>query len=396
MKNVLKISNMYILLWCMYSLQGTLYASGSIISQGILAIILAISLYYFFVVNTTMQSPSVIKALNVFIAMLTFYGFAYWISGKIILLEHTGQPAGAMDYLKNAYNSLLPIYAFYAFSAKGLLTGQDIKRWFFIFLAIVTVSYFRAEDEMLQQALAIGSMREEFTNNTGYTFLSLIPLLFFFHKNRKIQYIALAYIMVFIIMGMKRGAMIIGAIVSLWFFYQTLKNTHRKTRYQVVLLSAVIIIGAGFYVMDMLETSEYFQYRLEQTQEGATSGRDIIYTKLLSYFLDETSAWQFLFGSGANYTVAIAGNFAHNDWLELAINQGCLGIIIYFVFWIYMYKTWRRSKNNSIVYSSLGAICIIFFLKTFFSMSYGVMTMYATLCLGYCLANSNRAVERIY
>lgn len=388
MRQYLNTCNLYILLWVLYSLQGTLYASGSIISQGILAILLAISLYYFFVVNFTMKTPSAIMALNIFIAMLTLYGLLFWASGKIIIMEHTGLPLGAMGYLKGIYMSLLPIYAFYAFSSKGILTEIDIRKWFFVFLAVVTASYFRVEREALQVAMMEGSMQEEFTNNIGYTFLSLMPLLFFFSKNRVVQYLALAYIMAFIIMGMKRGAILIGAIVVLWFFYQTLKSSPRKTRLKVVLLIAAVVVATGFYVVNMLETSEYFQYRIEQTEEGATSGRDVIYTKLFTYFLQETTEWQFLFGSGANHTVAVAGNYAHNDWLELAINQGCLGILVYLFYWICMYKTWRKSKNQTTIYISLGSLCFIYFMSTFFSMSYGNMSMYATLCLGYCLAHA--------
>lgn len=138
------------------------------------------------------------------------------------------------------------------------------------------------------------------------------------------------------------------------------------------------------------QCNKYIQHRIEQTEEGATSGRDVIFAKLFSYFMHETSAWQFYFGSGANHTVAVAGNYAHNDWLELAVNQGCLGILVYLIYWICMYKTWRNSKSNSIIYSSFGAICVIFFLSTFFSMSYDNMSIYATLCLGYCLANMTK------
>ncbi len=388
MKQHLNICNIYIFLWCLYYLQGTLYTSGGIISQGILAILLIVSLYYFFVANITLRTPSVIKALNIFIIMLTLYGLLYAASGKIIIIQYTGLSVGAIGYLKEIYVSILPIYAFYAFTSAGLLTETTIRKWFFVFLAVVTASYFREERETLQMAMMEGSMQEEFTNNTGYKFLSLIPMLFFFHKNRAIQYLALAYIMAFIIMGMKRGAIIIGAIIVLWFFFHTLKHSPRKTRFKVVLLIAIIIVATSLYVANMLETSEYFQHRIEQTQEGATSDRDVIFTKLFSYFINETSTWNFYFGSGANHTVAVAGNYAHNDWLELAVNQGCLGILVYLIYWICMYKTWRNSKSNSIIYSSLGAICVIFFLSTFFSMSYGSMSIYATLCLGYCLASN--------
>ena len=384
MKNFFRISNIYILLWCIYYLQGTLYASGSIISQGILAILLAISVYYAFYVNFSLKTPSVIKALNLFVLMLTFYGLIYWMSGVVHVTDE-GAPVGAIGYLKGIYISLLPIYAFYAFTAKGLITDKTIRKWFFVFVAMATVSYFRAEQEALQEAAMRGSMAEEFTNNTGYTFLALMPLLFFFNDKKLIQYAGIAYILAFIIMGMKRGAILIGVIILFWFLYRTLKDATPKMRKRVLLLSVAILIAGGFFVAHMLETSEYFQYRLEQTEEGATSGRDVIYSILFSYFINETTPWQFFFGCGANYTVAVAGNYAHNDWLELAINQGCLGIIIYMIYWICFYMVWRRSKGHPIIYSSLGAVLVISFLSTLFSMSYGSMSIYATLCLGDCL-----------
>lgn len=385
MKNFFKISNLYILLWCLYSLQGTLYASGSIISQGILAILLAISVYYAFYVNIYLKTPSVIKALNVFILMLTFYGLIYWMSGEVILTSE-GMPVGAMGYLKGIYISLLPIYAFYAFSAKRLLTEKDIRSWFFIFLTIVTASYFRAEREALQEAMMEGSLREEFTNNTGYSFLSLMPLLFFFKEKRVIQYIALAYILVFIIMGMKRGAIIVGTLVLLWFLYRSLKDATPKTRYQLLFLSLLILVAGGFYISHTYNTSEYFQYRLEQTEAGETSARDIIFSTLFNYFLNETTPWQFFFGSGVNYTVVVTGAYAHNDWLELAVNQGCFGFLIYLVFWIYLTRSWIKSKYNSFLYSLLGAFFIINFIPTFFSMVYGNLPIYESLVLGFCLS----------
>lgn len=394
MKNFFKISNLYILLWCIYKLQGTLYATGSIISQGILAILLAISAYYAFYVNFSLKTPSVIKALNLFILMLTFYGLIYWLSG-VVHIKNGGAPVGAIGYLKEIYISLLPIYAFYAFTAKGLITDKTIRMWFFVFIVMATFSYFRAEREALQQAAMSGSMAEEFTNNTGYTFLALLPFLFFFNNKKLIQYAGLAYILAFIIMGMKRGAILIGVIILLWFLYRSMKDATPKMRKRVLLLSVVILIAAGFFVAHMLETSEYFQHRLEQTEEGSTSGRDVIYSTLFSYFINETTPWQFFFGCGANYTVVVAGNYAHNDWLELAINQGCLGIIIYLIYWVCFYMVWRKSKSHPIIYSSLGAVLVISFLSTLFSMSYGGMSTYATFCIGYCLAQTEYSSKMI-
>jgi len=60
-------------------------------------------------------------------------------------------------------------------------------------------------------------------------------------------------------------------------------------------------------------------------------------------------------------------------------------LLIYLYYWITFYKTWRRSKFDNQIYLAVGLILMIFFLKTFFSMSYNDMTVYVTLCLGYCM-----------
>ena len=119
MRQYLNKCNLYILLWVLYSLQGTLYASGSIISQGILAILLLWSIYYCFVVNTKYYSrelPSFIKAVNIFLIMATIYGVVLILSGKVLYItEGDIIKTSNFDYLKTIYISLLPIYSFFEF-----------------------------------------------------------------------------------------------------------------------------------------------------------------------------------------------------------------------------------------------------------------------------------------
>ena len=56
--------------------------------------------------------------------------------------------------------------------------------------------------------------------------------------------------------------------------------------------------------------------------EGGSSGRDELLTNSLDYYLNNESIIQQIFGLGANGTLSVAGNGAHNDWVELLVNQG--------------------------------------------------------------------------
>ena len=71
------------------------------------------------------------------------------------------------------------------------------------------------------------------------------------------------------------------------------------------------------------------QERFSTISEG--SGRDWIYENLFSIWLFRSEILDYLFGYGINATVRFVGFFAHNDWLELLMSLGILGIISYVV-----------------------------------------------------------------
>lgn len=393
MKQYLNICTLYILLWCLYYLQGIVYASGSAISQMILLLLMLISGYYFIKVNTEYKIPGFLKVLNLFIGVMTIYGIVLFLDPTPIYFDFTlTERASKIEFLKTLYISLLPIYPMYAFSKQNILKIETIQALTIILIISTTLSYFRAEQQALQEALEVGSTREEFTNNTGYNFLHIFPLLFFWNKKTILQYALLAYLFIFIIMGMKRGAILIGAICLLWFIYRAYKSSTRKQRLLLIILTAIGLIAGGIYISDFYNNSEYFQYRVEQTLEGNSSGRDDVYSTLWSYFINQDSILNIFVGNGAMETINISGNYAHNDWLELLTCQGLLGIIIYIAYYISLYTTFRRNRNNSLIYNILGMCLLIMFASSIFSMSYNSLSLSITLCLGYCLANNKQAI----
>ena len=322
------------------------------------------------------------KGLVVLVFMFTLYGIILIMSGKTIMFMRTRAVVKNYNYIKSIYISLLPIFSFYVFTRKGKLTKDVIQKWTLLFFITAILQFFQNQREFLMMA---GEDTEEFTNNFGYIFLSIIPLFAFWEHKRIVQYIGLGLSMAFIILGMKRGAIVIGALSIMWFMFQSMKNASRKQKIWVFILSVVLIVVGFYLVSDMLQNSEYFNQRLEDTIEGNSSGRDRLYGVFWRHFTQESNPLLFLFGNGANATLTISSNYAHNDWLEIAINQGLLGLVIYVVYWIKFYKTWKKSKFDSQIYLALGLILFIYFMRTIFSMSYTAMPIYATLCLGYCM-----------
>ena len=376
----------FIIVWVLYYLQGVLYSSGGAISTGLLGINLLVSINCAIKIWKMPNNPPYIKGLNLLVLMFSIYGFALiMMSPSTIYYRMSGKSMASYNYIKAIYLSILPIYAFYYFSLKGYLTAERLRWWAVVFCISSVVSYFIYMQQAMEMLLESGSSAEETTNNAGYLFLSLIPIWVVYRKKPLLQYAGLAFCMAFLLMGMKRGAIAIGGVVFIYLIWQIIRNARGKQRVIVILLTATLAIVGVYFVIDMMTSSDYFMQRLEDTKEGNSSGRDSLYSFFWTYFTEKADAIQYLFGRGANGTLEIYYNYAHNDWLEIAVNQGLLGIAVYAVYWKKFYSTWRQSTNTE-AKTILALVGIIYFAQTLFSMSYGCMTYVSTSVLGYALA----------
>ena len=378
------LCNIYIFLWLVYYLQSVVFGRvGTIYSQLTILFLTSVSVYYTIYALMHYKVNPYLKALAVFIVMMTIYGLLLIVSSETLTAH--GSAISKYTYLLGLYNSLLPIFPFYVFTRQGHLTHSSLRWWTIFFLVAVLMQYQANQQAALLRAMEIGSSREEFTSNVGYEFLAIIPLLAFFSDKKVIQYAGLTYVMVFLILAMKRGAILIGAICIVYFLWSSMRGARGNRKFIVVALSVAVIVVGYFYVQNLLENSDYFLYRWEVTQEGGTSGRDVLYSTFFNQFVNETNPFVFLFGNGAWGTIRVLHQAAHNDWLELAINQGLLGVVVYLFYWFKFYKTVRSCRFNDEIHLAITLLFIIFLLRTFFSMSYGDMSIYATSCLGYCL-----------
>lgn len=380
MKKYLNVLNIYTLVWCILNLR---IITNSTISVLCLAILLLVSIYYMSKV-LLLPKPRVLSVLFVFLLLLSVYGFAFIISGEQIYMS-----AGEGRYIKNRefilliYQSILPIFPFYYFSVKKKLTKDLMQKWLYVFFVVILFIFIR---NYYNELATLDANQDGITNNAGYDFLSLLPLVALCNKNKLLQHICFYVCVFFIILSVKRGAIIIGLIAYLWFLLNSAGETWFSKLKMIFLicLSSFILLKLFAY---LLETNEYFLYRLEETMEGHSSGRFRLFNTLVNAYFNESTFLQQLFGRGAYGTLKITDNVAHNDWLELLIDLGLIGLISYFVYWISLIVTWLRARLNKEIYLPLGLFVIIFFIKTFFSMSFNDMTIYSTMVLGYCLAN---------
>lgn len=380
----------FLLIWVIYYLQGIAYPEGGIISLALLGVNLLISASCTLKVMQRRNVPIYFRGLNMLMLLFTIYGFILVLMGPSTLYYPiSGKSMPSYNYIKSIYLSMLPIYPFYYYTKRGYLTAEHLRMWGVIFLASVTLSYISMQRDALEALLEKGSHADEITNNSGYLFLSCLPLLVLYRKKPLIQFTALAFVMAFIVMGMKRGAIVIGLVCAAYFMWQAIRNSTGKTRFMFIILSVGICAGAVLFFIHQMSTSDYMMKRIEDTLSGNSSGRDNLYTFFWNYFTENADFTHYLLGRGANGTLEIYYNYAHNDWLEIAVNQGLLGIIIYAFYWFCFYKTWKHAKNIDSK-TILVLTALIFFAKTLFSMSYADMSYVSTSVLGYALATVNK------
>ena len=382
----IKDCTFYYILWCLYNLQGILYASGTAISQGLLAILVVWSFYIIFSNWGRLARVPYFKALGVLVAMYTIYGIL-----SVVVHGAMVHNVPATEYFKRSYISMLPIFVSYIYTVTGKLNFETMQKWMFVFFFIGLAFFYRSKFEALD--ITDG---DETTNNASYVIMSLIPGLLVFYKKPVYLYVGLAVCVVLVVLGMKRGAIIITA-VALWMIINQLFRI-MKGKYRSMLSIAVLvgIIMLANFVGNLLETSAYFNQRIQQTIDGDSSQRDIIYNSLWRVFTEQSNVFEQLFGHGAWGTRELAHAEAHQDWLQILIDNGLLGIVFFINYWIKYFKETRNIYRHNLSRLGLKLFFLMYFAKTFFSMSICSVTIFASTFIGFYLADGFASEENDY
>lgn len=388
MKLLSKINrcDIFVSLYCLYYLQGALYTPG-IINKCLqfLMIFWGIILAYPYILNFK-NIPTFLKVTVLLVLIYSIYGLILMLGEGYVIKEMNIGHVATYVYLQNSLRSLLPIFIFYNYACNGYLSEKRLISYSFILFLFVVVFYSYNHQKLAAQAIIQGTNSKEFTNNVGYSFLSLMPFAFLYIR-KVLAYILIVSCYCFVIMSFKRGAILIGTISLVYFLYVKIKESGSLLDlFKKSILVFVLLFSLVTYISQTFDNSKYFQKRMEQTQQGNMSGRDQIYPRIWQAIEQDESVTHLLFGRGADSTIGIAGNYAHQDWLETACDTGLLGIIILLSFYITFGVTAIRlnifSKKYSSLFTMLFIICL---LKTVFSMSIQSMEVSETILIGYII-----------
>lgn len=379
------ICNLYLLIWAIYSLhwfEAVGFTALDSISDLLLGINLGISVYYFFYCYSHYHLPKLFHITTLLLLFFVAYGLVSVLSGDVIYIQATGQRIRPGSYLIGPLRSFLPFYAFYAFYKRGLISQSTILIWGGLFLLLFIFLFYNSNYQY--DGYGVG----EFVNNNVYHFTILLPLIFFINKPA-FQWAALIFLAVMVFLGMKRGAMLVAFLFFLYYAYLTIKSSSITKRLVFIVVLA-ITIGLGVkYIFNFYESSSILQKRVETTLAGDSSGRNVLYQQVWQTWTTQSSMIQILFGHGASGSLKISSNYVHNDWLEVLIDLGLVGVTIFFLFWVYLIKEWRRSKKQRVLFAVLGGFIIVLFPRSIYGMMYSNLQTIAVMVMAYCIAVNN-------
>lgn len=381
-------SDLYILGWLIVVI---ITSSQPTAISGKLMILLTLwSFYYFIKVLFIKNNNKVLKSLNLLVVMFSVYGLLHVLFGSVLYVQATDIVVSQSNYIKGIYVSILPIYTFFYFAQKNLITKEKVRFWSLLFVFVAIVQYYNT---YMNTALAFIN-QDSFTNNAGYIIVSLFPLLALWNQNKFVKLLVAILIVILAVLSAKRGAMMIAFLCVLFMFRSILRNGTKSSKLKITFLIFLASVVLFIFIKEQFSSNDYLLMRLEKTLAGDTNGRDEISSEFLSYYANDYNIIQQIFGGGAENTINISDNYAHNDWIEILINNGIVGFLVFFYFWLTMIKTWLKSNNNNFIYEVMGLYIIIYLPMTLFSMSYISNQIYSSIMLG--LVFSELSNRRLY
>ena len=333
---------------------------------------LALCVYSLLLRRTDIPFLQFEKALFIFASL----NFVYFLFSYFWQNPNTSQIGSSLC-------TLLSFSLFYYLGKSGALTEKFLNT----IIIILTISAFFAYRQA--EALLLVSMdrTENITNNASTNYLYLLILLFVIRK-QWIRIIVMITSTFLLLHSAKRGN-ILASVPMILLLMPTFWKSGQSLFRRIVIV--IVLAISAYYLYQFYNNYEYLQHRIEQTKEGSSSHRDEIYYSSWRLWIDADSYHRLFLGYGADGTIHnnIDNYRAHNDWLEVLVDYGLLGVLLYlYVFLTFLRLVWKN-RRKKVISHMLLACFLTWFLKTLYSMGYTderlILLMFA---LGIALSNT--------
>lgn len=380
------LPTLYVVAYTMYTIAFTQQMGVMIVRVFYLPYYTASFILLFFILFRKNNSKFIRALSTLFLAIVVYGIFSYFYFS-------TSRELNGIKFIQVHLMSLLPIFAFYYFGIKDKINSN----WFcYITVLLVTNAYFlylHSETVALEN---LASNRIGYINNSGYIWASLLPIIAFWNKKKIIQYSLIALVTVFVMICVKRGAILVSIIAIVYFIIKSFKTVSSTKKILIIILSIIATIAFISYFNYLIETNEFFYMRFMVTKAGDTSGRESIVEFFIKYLLSNENGIRLIWGNGAFATDRLLGIEAHNDWLEYAVDMGLIGVLLYLRYWeatIRNYYIVSKFDTPEITIA-MGMTILITLPTSFFSMSFYDLSFCSAAVLGYTMSSADNIRKR--
>tara|TARA_Y100001958_G_C21247945_1_gene579979 strand:- start:4 stop:1329 length:1326 start_codon:yes stop_codon:yes gene_type:complete len=366
-----------------------------IFSQDI--IILIYTFYYFFANYSAISkiTKNVFYFTSLFIIINLLFPLLYGDSLKSSFISTT--------QIITSF-SILPI-AFHYYATKGHIINLIKKSWSFILILIsgiifftlfkIDSNYLTAEGDLYSSVASKDSWLYfgNFDIRGGFTYISflvlLFPLFFILKIKRKIIIsLGLSFLFLLMILSFKRMAILIVFIgIIIWLFSNYLSNSKKI---KIILYSIIIVICSFIF----FEIDQKIIERINVRGGNETIGIEAVKSdiRLVEFFYIYVNAnfTQKLLGSNSTNRIVFSNDFnnyidwtVHNQYAQLLLKIGIIGIISYFMVLLYIFK-YTRKYYNIILSNNL--------LKTY---NYPLWLTFITLFIAFIIAGTIGGLDKV-
>ncbi len=378
------IRELLFLLFVLYFAQGSFYESSSVISKSALLLIFLISGVYL--------------AKTILLKNKKNHFFYAW---TLLLLINLAGFVFTADFSSGAHASMfkrilgcmLPFYPFYYFAFFNCLKAKHLVRFLLMMLPVMILQFYIHRSQVLLEIG--GDEATNMVNNVAYTFVRLMPFVFLIKKRRILSFAIMLVMSFFVIQGAKRGAIISAALILFIFYYFQMRSVEKGNRLIGYLAALIGVVGLSIFVYQYFMENEFLINRMISLSEGQTSGRTLLYSRILDGWSGSHNLLNLLFGYGFAASIELTGiNFAHNDWLELLSNFGLLGVAAYiYLFYAaakYVVNPFWSSEKKILMF----AVTLVWFFITLVSMWYSSLSGYTqAILLAYLVGSRQKGLD---
>ena len=189
------------------------------------------------------------------------------------------------------------------------------------------------------------------------------------HKNKVMRILSIIMVAIVVMLSLKRGgflALIVGILV--YFYISQISIKKKKFKIFGIFIALLGIIALAYFIIYINENvlSGMLFNRMEEAADNGGSGRLDIYKYFIEVIRD-SSIPHLIFGRGflGSTHTGKTTLTCHNDLLEMIVDYGIIGLILYISFFISLIKLCKKMIKHKHEYApAMGTSIVIFFISS--------------------------------